>query len=303
MIDFTTYLNERYDDELFIDSDRLILACDLYEWLNNIDNLNEDVDVSDDEQDKGDDERDKGDEVRADEWFKQLTDKIYSNRKSKANTFTNYRKSNAVMLGRVYAFRYDPKNKNTLSFFDETPLVIPFDFKDGVDSLGFLGINLHFIPRYQRKAVIQYFIKKNPEQVMKQGKIDISYVQDLKNNPKFKYVYYCIRHYLLDHVRGGFYVIPQEDYINVIDLYSGKYIGKSESEIINIIKNSYTDSLMTPRIKAIKKKREERNKKRRIAYKNKQDKSKLNTNVKPVSGVIDTHVKPSDKKGTINGNI
>ena len=33
------------------------------------------------------------------------------------------------MLGRVYAYQYDPKHKSTLPFYDENPLVIPFAFK------------------------------------------------------------------------------------------------------------------------------------------------------------------------------
>jgi len=179
------------------------------------------------------------------QWFDQLTAKINAPRKSTSKTsgFKNYRTTNAVMLGRVYAYKYDPKHRATLPFFDENPLVIPFAFKDGVGGKkGFLGINLHFLPRRDRKNVMQFFIKQDTESVMKSGEIPINYGM-IKNNTRFALLKFCIRMYLLDHVRGMFYLVPQEDYIKVIDLYSGKYVGMSEHQIMMYIQQQKVNSI------------------------------------------------------------
>ena len=174
---------------------------------------------------------------KADEWFQGLQDKIYSNRKSKAKgNYYNYKTAGAIILGRLYAFRYDPITKENLHFFDETPLVIPFEFKESKSGGGFVGVNLHYIPRSDRKKVIAYMVSNNPEQVRDIGTMDVDYLDDIKNNNQFRSIYYAVRYYLLDRMVGATYVVPQDDYLNVIDLYSGKYIGMSESQLMSTLR-------------------------------------------------------------------
>ena len=179
----------------------------------------------------------------AQQWFDTLTSKINAPRKSTGQQFKGYRTTNAVLLGRVYAYKYDPKHRATLPFFDENPLVIPFAYKDGVGGKkGFLGINLHFLPRRDRKTVMNFFMKQDLDNVMKTGYIPINYGM-IKNNSRFALLQYCIRMYLVDHVRGMFYLIPQSDYIKIIDLYSGKYVGMSEQQIIIYLKQQKSNSV------------------------------------------------------------
>ncbi len=309
--DFKDFLIESIEFEKEININRFIVAREMLEWIETNDSLFfEDIkEINGNVKDK-EEQREDGDEERAKEWFDQLRGKIYSNRKSKQGTFTNYRTTNAVLLGRVYSFRYDPKTKDELKFFDETPLVIPFSYKKGKTDMGFLGINLHFVPRQQRRSVMDYFMSKDPEQVMKDGTLDIDYVKDLKNNPKLKYVYYIIRHYLLGNVRGSFYLVPQEDYFNVLNLYSGRYIGMTEPQIMNIIKMQYSNSLYTPKIKKNIQKRKDYNKKRRDKAKIERD--KINTIIKPNKNQVDINtgskkvsieVGKKDDSSKLNGNL
>ena len=47
-----------------------------------------------------------------------------------------------LLTGRMYHFRYDPKWKVKLPYWDTFPLVIPIDsYSDGFD-----GLNLHYLP-------------------------------------------------------------------------------------------------------------------------------------------------------------
>ena len=45
-------------------------------------------------------------------------------------------------LGHMYTFLYDPKNKETLPYYDRFPLVFPINKAKG----GFLGMNFHYLP-------------------------------------------------------------------------------------------------------------------------------------------------------------
>ena len=54
------------------------------------------------------------------------------------------RQSNTInrsLIGRMFFYFYDPKTKDTLSYYDKFPLTIPIElYRDG-----FLGLNLHYI--------------------------------------------------------------------------------------------------------------------------------------------------------------
>lgn len=336
MIDFKSYLIESIELDVIHEDKNLLLAYDIYRWLNEadesdlnkVDSLNKkptkqrsDSEILDPEkQDKLDQRSDsnvsigykeEGDEdeeeKKANDWFFDLSNAIKSNRKSSGKQFTNYRRSNAVMIGRVMAFNYDPKTKSELPFFDENPLAIPFSFKDGVESKGFLAVNLHYIPRYQRKSVMNYFIKNDPVEAMKTGKLDVDYIRDIKSkrhDSKLKYLYYAIRMYLLDHVKGSFFIVPQEDYINVISVYSGKFVGQTEREIVLHIKNKDIDDkygkyINKGRDRVAKRKAKEKTKKdtskpENIVKINKTDDDRINGNI------LD---KKDKEKKEINGNV
>lgn len=188
---------------------------------------------------------------RANGWYERLKSSIYSNRKStRQGEFKNYKTSNSVILGNMYIFRYDPKHKDKLLFFDETPLTIPFDYKDGTSGLGFVGINLHYVPRQYREAVVEFFINKSKGNSIDKP-LNIDYVQHIKNNSRFKFLMWCIRHYLIDHIRGQLYTVPKEDYVNVIHLHSASFTGMSEQAILGYLRDSYEskNKNKTPEVK------------------------------------------------------
>lgn len=299
---FEELLNEEFENE------KCRIIFELFEWLENydygkvlneddekIDKINTNNKINDKPEANYDDKKVKkeNDAKRAEKWYDELVDTVKTGNQSK--NFSNYKKSNSVIIGHIYAFRYDPKHKDKLIFFDNNPLVLAFEYKQTKGGTGFLGVNLHFLPRYQRIPAIQYFINKSKESVMKKGEVNVDYTKDIKNNPKYKYLYYCIRHYLMNRVVGSFYVVPQEDYLKISNLYSGKYMGMSENEIVNYIKNQQVIKL-TKSInrKKLQDKKDAQNKKRReqLATKRKQEKSyKFDTDKKiketeKITGII-----------------
>lgn len=243
------------------------------------------------EDDKEGEDENLDDEKKADMWFKDVYDNIKKPNQVSANTLKNYKKSSVVSLGKIYAFTYDPIHKKKMKFYDEKPLVIPFELKISTNGKGFLGVNLHFLPRQQRAPIIKYFMNKNRVKTMKQGEMDVDYLKDIKHNTKFKLIYYCVRHYLYDRVVSDFFVVPQEDYVNVINLYSAKYVGMSEQQVINNLKDQSIKNIFnTPRMQSIRQKKELANQKRKEQMRAKA-KSKINI------------VNNPEPKPKINGNL
>lgn len=87
-------------------------------------------------------------ESKAQKWFagavKTLTDKIPDN-------MIDIRSSKVPPIGELILYKYDPKTKDKLQYYDTNPLVLVLDF----NSTGFSGINLHYIPPEIRKAIVK----------------------------------------------------------------------------------------------------------------------------------------------------
>ena len=50
--------------------------------------------------------------------------------------------STRLLPGRLYMFNYDAKTKDKLPYYDQFPLVFPFEIQSGF----FLGLNMHYLP-------------------------------------------------------------------------------------------------------------------------------------------------------------
>ena len=274
----------------------------------------EDLDLDDDGKTP---EIEDNDEKMAKEWAENVFES-----KNPDPKVTNYRKTNSVGLGYMYAFTYDPKHKSRLPLYDKKPLVITFEFKPGADGgEGFLGINLHYVPRAERKATVEYFMSKNPESVMKGDGVDIEYERDLKFNNRLAFLYYCIRHYLMSHVIGSFKLIPQNEYPNAYKLHSAEFFPtqRSELQIYQDLRRKSVARTMSQIMKKTQTKKERANQKRREqlrAQREANKKAKEEGQITPITGeqigspglkkekeikMVNNPLKEKEKK--ITGNI
>ena len=93
---------------------------------------------------------------------------------------------------KMYMFKYDPKSKAKLPYYDTFPLIMPLEvYKDG-----FLGINFHYLPPKIRKRLLE----------ASKGRITYN---SLKRN---KYMRHIIKRYLNKHVKSKFLQIDEEDW-------------------------------------------------------------------------------------------
>ena len=96
-------------------------------------------------------------------------------------------------------FRYNPKTKAILPYYDVFPLVMPIDSAPG----GFLGINFHYLPIPMRMRLLETLSKRK-------------FAGDYRKLKNIKLVKPCIKHYLRSQFASGFYRLEEIDYAPAI---------------------------------------------------------------------------------------
>ena len=74
-------------------------------------------------------------------WYKKKVAEL-SNKITAARLMRSGRLYNTPKTGALNFFRYDPKLKGVLPYYDIFPLVLPIQSAPG----GFLGVNFHYLP-------------------------------------------------------------------------------------------------------------------------------------------------------------
>tara|TARA_Y100000593_G_scaffold93520_1_gene188648 strand:- start:6416 stop:6937 length:522 start_codon:yes stop_codon:yes gene_type:complete len=104
----------------------------------------------------------------------------------------------------LYMFKYDPKTKATLPYYDKFPLVMPLEIYKG----GFLGVNFHYLPPKFRKVLLD----------AKSGRVTY---KALKRN---KYLKPTIKRYLNKHVTSKFLRVEEEDWETALYLPVERFV-------------------------------------------------------------------------------
>ncbi len=96
-------------------------------------------------------------------------------------------------------FRYNPKTKAILPYYDTFPLVMPIDSAKG----GFLGINFHYLPIPLRMRLLETLAKRN-------------FNGDYSKLKNIRLIKPCVKHYLKSQFASGFYRLDELDYAPAI---------------------------------------------------------------------------------------
>lgn len=123
--------------------------------------------------------------------------------------FEKKRQVGDIEPGMMYLFRYDPKGKKTLPYYDTFPLIFPVEkYSDG-----FLGINFHYLPPVLRaKLMDAIYGTVTNKKYDDTTKVRLSY-NILKGASKYKAFKPTVKHYLFDHVRSPFLEITAVEWI------------------------------------------------------------------------------------------
>lgn len=115
---------------------------------------------------------------------------------------------NRGILGNMYMYFYDPKTKDTLPYYDSFPLTIVVGPAPG----GFYGLNLHYLPPVLRARMLDGLMDiTNNKKYDETTKFQVRYNM-LQRTSKLKYFKPCFKHYLNEHVRSRFALVPAPEW-------------------------------------------------------------------------------------------
>ena len=141
----------------------------------------------------------------ANRWYGSVVNRIQipTNRSNILNDPT--RATGHAVIGRMYAFHYDAKHKDTLPQWDQFPLCLPMDLVDH----GFMGLNLHYLPPPQRLALLEQledFLTNQRYDDSTRFKLQYDILNGIKKYELFKP---CVKRYLFEHLRSSMvYIEP-----------------------------------------------------------------------------------------------
>lgn len=119
-----------------------------------------------------------------------------------------------MLIGRMYMFLYNPKTKEQLPYYDMFPLIFPFK----VESDGFYGINLHYLPYFMRIRLLDRMMTFSTNRKMDETtRLKLTW-QLLDGSTKFAAVKPCVKHYLKNNVKSLYKNIPPKDWVTALML-------------------------------------------------------------------------------------
>ena len=136
------------------------------------------------------------------DWYRSAAGKLMSNITPGVfeKRTDEARKVSSMEFGYMYAFKYDPKTKNDLPYYDTFPLIFPVR----MDSDGFLGINFHYLPPVLRaKLMNALYSTLTNKKYDDTTKVKISY-SILQSASKYRYFKPMLKKYLRSQVRSQF---------------------------------------------------------------------------------------------------
>jgi hypothetical protein len=126
-----------------------------------------------------------------------------------------------ITIGRMYMFKYDPKTKEKMPFWDTLPLVFPVAPAEG----GFYGLNFHYLPLRERALLMDRLYEfVNNDNLDFTTKIRLSYGL-LKSTTRLKMFQPAFKRYLYSQMRSRFLYIEPQDWFAALFLPTESFRG------------------------------------------------------------------------------
>jgi len=170
------------------------------------------------------------DSYRSRQWFRKTAKQVASvnvNRLMEGTPSRHQTRLTPNDIGQLYCYFYDAKLKDTLPYWDQFPLLIPFR----VEHDHFLGYNLHYISPYRRALVFNSLYKiAERDDKNKVWKLNASY-DLLSSIQRAEWLRPCIKMYLNSHVKSRFMWLRPEEWDTAISLPMARFVGASPLKV------------------------------------------------------------------------
>lgn len=136
---------------------------------------------------------------------------------------------NKPTIGKMLMYKYDPKHKDTLPYYDTFPIIFVLEqYSDG-----WLGLNMHYLPpMYRARLMDALYEVLNNQKYDSRSKLVVNY-KILKAASKFRYFEPCIKRYLHSHVRSQLVEVNVKEWDYVMFLPLARFKGATQRSIWN----------------------------------------------------------------------
>ncbi|WJE88055.1 DNA end protector [Phage C48C1] len=142
------------------------------------------------------------------EWFRKKVSSLKNINREALMKEDPLKQTTEEIIGSMYMFSYDPKHKETLPYYDTFPLVVVVGPAEG----GFYGLNLHYLPPILRAKMLDALMDITTNKKYNDStRFKMSY-ELLAKTAKLKYFKPCFKHYLNEHVKSKFAMVPAPEW-------------------------------------------------------------------------------------------
>jgi hypothetical protein len=167
--------------------------------------------------------------LRSRSWYEQQILLLSKKRITPNRILTNNNEAlqSRILPGNLYLYKYDPKYKEQLPYYDMFPMVFPWKaYKEG-----FIGLNLHYLPIPLRiKLMDNLLIFKNNDKMDETTRLKFSW-QMIDGMSKFKLAEPCVKQYLYDHVMSPFVKVNSNDWATAMMLPLERFAKTSSTKV------------------------------------------------------------------------
>ena len=155
-------------------------------------------------------------------WFKRNVNKLVKGTKLGFNDVVEGLQEagpKTRRVGKMYMFRYLPKGRNKLPYYDTFPLIITITFNRKYIT----GLNLHYLPPKYRQILFNRLLDiTNNEKFDNTTRIKLTY-DVLKSFKKFRYFKPCFKKYLRRRIKSEMLFVPPADWGIAINLPTERF--------------------------------------------------------------------------------
>ena len=152
---------------------------------------------------------------RSHQWFNQQVQKLSQQVSARSLMANAQRRQDYFIPGQMYMYFYHPVGVDTLPYYDQFPLVIPFS----QDAETFTGINFHYLPPRLRMILLVNLLDFATDPKVKSDdtrlKLQWSFIRGVS---KYKGVQHAVKKYRKDHVASSFLAVPATQWFNAVML-------------------------------------------------------------------------------------
>lgn len=171
------------------------------------------------------------------EWFRSKIKSLKSINRESLMKEDPLKQTSEEIVGSMYMFFYDPKHKETLPYYDTFPLVVVVGPAEG----GFYGLNLHYLPPILRAKMLDALMDITTNKKFNDStRFKMSY-ELLAKTAKLKYFKPCFKHYLNEHVKSKFAMVPAPEWEIATFLPTAKFEKSSINAVYKDSRQKITD--------------------------------------------------------------